>query len=158
MKVWFVRVAAFGLFNLSCVVAHAQQLGKTYRGKASYYAKYFNGKKTASGERFDTQELTAAHKTLPFGTMVEVTNLSNQKICVVRITDRGPFKPGRVIDLTYAAAKRLGMTLAGLANVSLRVVGTDGIVMLRPGEGPFDDVARALAVPRDATQTRLSIW
>lgn len=156
MKVWFVRVAAFGLFNISCVVAQAQQLGKTYRGKASYYAKQFNGRKTASGERFDTKQMTAAHKSLPFGTMVEVTNLSNRKKCVVKITDRGPFKPGRIIDLTQAAAKRLGMTLVGLANVRLRIVGIDGLVLLRPDQGYFDDLAQSIVARQDATRLALN--
>lgn len=156
MKVWFVRVAAFGLFNFTCIVAHAQQLGKTYRGKASFYAKFFHGKKTASGERFNSKELTAAHKSLPFGTMVEVTNLGNRKKCVVKITDRGPFKPGRIIDLTSAAAKKLGMTLAGLANVRLRIVGTDGLVLLQPHQGFFDDLAHALEARQDATRFALN--
>jgi rare lipoprotein A len=156
MKVWFVRVAALGLLNFSCVVAHAQQLGKTYRGKASYYAKFFHGRKTASGERFDTQDLTAAHKSLPFGTMVEVTNLSNRKKCIVKINDRGPFKPGRIIDLTQAAAKRLGMTIVGLANVRLRIVGNDGLVLLRPDQGFFDDVAQTAVARQDATRFALN--
>ncbi len=77
---------------------------------------------TASGERFDKSDLTAAHKTLPFGTRVKVTNQSSGKTVVVRINDRGPFKPGRVIDLSEAAARHIGMTGRGLAAVKIEVV------------------------------------
>jgi len=94
-------------------------------GIASYYGKKFHGRKTASGERFDMHKLTAAHKTLPFGTMVEVTHIRNGKKVVVRINDRGPFKKGRIIDLSYAAAKKIGIIKSGLAQVRIRVVKQD---------------------------------
>lgn len=77
---------------------------------------------TSSGERFDRRGLTAAHKTLPLGTRVRVTNLANGRSIVVRINDRGPFKGGRVIDLSEAAAEQIAMTGAGLARVALEVV------------------------------------
>ena len=79
----------------------------TQKGKASFYADKFNGRKTASGETFRNSKLTAAHKTLPFGTMVKVTNQSNGKTVKVRINDRGPFVLGRIIDLSKKAAKNI---------------------------------------------------
>ncbi len=88
-------------------------------GLASFYAE---GSKTASGERFDGHELTAAHRTLPFGTQVRVTNVSNGRSVTVRINDRGPFVRGRVVDVSYLAAKTLGMTGRGIAKVKLDVV------------------------------------
>lgn len=96
-------------------------------GLASYYADKYQGHKTASGERFDTARLTAAHRTLPFGTKVRVTNLDNGRSVVVRVNDRGPFVSGRVIDLSPAAAKQLDMLRAGVARVKLEVLGTSSL-------------------------------
>jgi rare lipoprotein A len=96
-------------------------------GVASYYAHKYHGRTTASGERFDMNALTAAHKTLPFGTKVKVTNLENGKSVTVRITDRGPFVKGRVIDLSLAAAKKIDMVKAGVAQVEIRRVGGDAV-------------------------------
>lgn len=90
-------------------------------GLASYYGKKFHGRKTASGERFNMYAMTAAHKGLPFGAMVKVTHLKNGRSVTVRINDRGPFGRGRIIDLSYAAAKHLGMISQGVAKVRLRV-------------------------------------
>ncbi|AOE83603.1 septal ring lytic transglycosylase RlpA family protein [Pseudomonas sp. TCU-HL1] len=86
-------------------------------GKASYYGARHHGKRTASGERFDQHALTAAHRTLPFGTRVKVTNLNNHRSVVVRINDRGPHVRGRIVDLSREAAERLGMLRAGVAPV-----------------------------------------
>lgn len=88
-------------------------------GKASYYADSFQGKKTANGERYRKGKRTAAHKTLPFGTKVKVTNLKNGRSVNVRINDRGPFVAGRIIDLSKSAAKKIGMTQQGVAKVKL---------------------------------------
>jgi rare lipoprotein A len=88
-------------------------------GVASYYGLAFQGRKTASGERFDLRELTAAHRTLRFGTCVTVLNLNNQKHIDVRINDRGPFAKGRIIDVSQEAARRLGMVENGSAPVRL---------------------------------------
>jgi len=91
--------------------------------KASYYGCDYHGRTTASGERFNMNAMTAAHRSLPFGTRVRVTNLNNGKSVVVRINDRGPFKHGRVIDLSRAAAKKIGLTEhAGLAPVKVEVL------------------------------------
>ncbi len=89
---------------------------------SSYYGKEFHGRKTASGEIYDMHALTAAHRSLPFGTMVKVTNLDNGKSVVVRINDRGPWARGRILDLSYAAAQRLGMIGPGTARVRVDVL------------------------------------
>ena len=91
-------------------------------GEASWYGGKFQGRLTANGERFDTNMLTAAHKTLPFNTIVEVKNLGNDKKVHVRINDRGPFVEGRIIDLSRAAASRLDMVGKGVANVEIKVI------------------------------------
>lgn len=91
-------------------------------GIASWYGPGFQGRKTANGEKFDMHALTAAHKELPFGTMVEVTNLDNGRKVVVRINDRGPFVKGRVIDLSKKAAQSIGMIEQGHAPVKLRIL------------------------------------
>jgi rare lipoprotein A len=92
-------------------------------GIASWYGHPYHGRRTASGEIYDMEKLTAAHRTLPFGTWVEVTNLRNHKKVRVRITDRGPFVDGRVIDLSLAAARQIDMVRAGIVPVRLEVVG-----------------------------------
>jgi rare lipoprotein A len=89
-------------------------------GRASYYGKKFQGRRTASGERYDMRALTAAHPRLPFGTVVTVTNMKNGRSVKVRINDRGPFIKGRIIDLSYAAARKLGMLSKGVARVRVR--------------------------------------
>jgi rare lipoprotein A len=95
---------------------------KLLRGIASWYGDQFDGRKTASGETFSMDEMTACHPTLPFGTEVRVVNLRNHKSVVVRITDRAALVKGRVIDLSYAAAEKLKMTQSGVARVSIEVL------------------------------------
>ena len=92
-------------------------------GIASYYAKSLDGERTASGERYDRKALTAAHRTLPFGTRVRVTNLDNGRSVVVRINDRGPHVEKRVIDLSWAAAEQLRFLDKGITHVRLEVLG-----------------------------------
>jgi rare lipoprotein A len=92
------------------------------RGIASWYGAVLDGHRTASGERFDMYAMTACHPTLPFGTLVRVIDLNSKKSVVVRINDRGQLSDGRVIDLSYAAAKELNITKAGLAPVALEIV------------------------------------
>lgn len=89
------------------------------QGKASWYGKRFQGKPTACGELFDTAKLTAAHKTLPFGTRLKVTNLYNNKSVIVRVNDRGPFHGNRILDLSKAAARRVDMIHAGVVEVKI---------------------------------------
>jgi rare lipoprotein A len=91
-------------------------------GAASWYGKAHDGKKTASGEAFDMHALTAAHRSLPLGTRVRVTNVANGRAVDVRINDRGPAIPGRVIDLSYAAARELGAVRAGVFPVRIAVL------------------------------------
>lgn len=91
-------------------------------GVASYYGKRFHGRRTASGERFDMHAMTAAHRTLPFGTLVEVTNPQNGETVTVRINDRGPFHSDRVIDVSRAAATKLGLIGRGHGTVELALV------------------------------------
>jgi len=91
-------------------------------GMASWYGREFNGKRTASGELFDMNELTAAHKTLPFGTVLKVKNFDNGKTVTVRVNDRGPYKGGRIIDLSYGAAKKLDMLQDGKTQVGIQTL------------------------------------
>lgn len=92
------------------------------RGSASYYAAKFNGRRTASGERFDNAAMTAAHRTLPFGSIVRVTNPANGRSVIVRINDRGPFSAGRMIDVSRAAAEELGLVARGHGTVELALI------------------------------------
>ena len=100
----------------------AAQRAALLRGIATWYGTIFNGRKTASGETYDMNAMTACHPTLPFGSLVKVVNLRNKRSVVVRITDRGDLARGRVIDLSYAAANKLAMTNAGIAPVALEVL------------------------------------
>ncbi len=95
------------------------EVSGTETGMASFYSESYNGKKTANGEIYNSSDLTAAHKKLPFGTKVKVTNLSNGKTVKVRINDRGPFVSGRIIDLTRTAARKIDMVNAGVVKVKI---------------------------------------
>lgn len=112
---------------------HYEVFGKRYytltnsagyeeRGVASWYGKKFHGRKTSNGDTYDMYGMTAAHKTLPLPTYVEVTNLDNGRRVVLRVNDRGPFHGGRLIDLSYAAAKKLGVVSQGTARVNVRAL------------------------------------
>ena len=100
--------------QLSVLNSHAQDVQK---GKASFYAKKFTGRRTASGERLHHDSLTCAHRTYPFGTLLRVTNPANGKEVIVRVTDRGPYVKGRIIDLSVRAARELGIIAQGIAPV-----------------------------------------
>jgi rare lipoprotein A len=97
-------------------------IGETETGIASWYGVPYNGRRSANGEVYDMEKLTAAHRSLPFDTWVEVTNLANQKSVDVRITDRGPFVKGRIIDLSLAAAREIDMVAAGTVRVKIKVI------------------------------------
>jgi rare lipoprotein A len=103
----------------------AEQATEIDGGMASYYGDELAGNRTASGERFDPDQLTGAHRSLPFGSMVRVTNVSNGDSVVVRINDRGPFSRGRVIDISHAAARQIGMHRSGTARVKLALLNND---------------------------------
>jgi rare lipoprotein A (peptidoglycan hydrolase) len=107
-------------------------------GEASWYGPGFHGRKTASGERFDTYDLTAAHKTLPFGTLLKVTNLENNLFTIVRINDRGPYIRGRIIDLSKAAKNEIRM--GGTANVKIEQITDEIAEMLRNGIDPNEHI------------------
>jgi rare lipoprotein A len=149
-------LAALALSACSAHRAVITPVGKVQRGVASWYGPDFQSKATASGEIFDTYRLTAAHKTLPFGAIVEVRNLENGKTVRVRINDRGPFVKGRIIDLTYAAAEQLDMLSDGTARVELTVLPFGTLMPDEPvlaGQprftvqvGAFGDAARARAL------------
>lgn len=98
------------------------QNGATFRGLASYYAEKFHGRATSSGEVYDMNSFTAAHRSLPFGTTVQVRNLRNNRVVMVRINDRGPQKTERIIDLSKAAAESIDMTRAGVVEVEIKVL------------------------------------
>ena len=91
-------------------------------GKASYYGPKFHGRKTANGEIFDQNAMTAAHKSLPFGTLCKVTNRANKKSVIIRINDRGPFVKGRILDLSYQAMKMLHCVKTGVINVRIEII------------------------------------
>lgn len=103
---------------------HVMKSSKNYqeRGIASWYGRQFHYRHTSSGERFNMYKMTAAHKTLPLPTYVQVTNLKNNRKVIVKVNDRGPFVSNRLIDLSYAAAKKLGMVGRGLAPVSVKAL------------------------------------
>ena len=114
---------ALATATLPALPTAADAAGAKRVGAASFYGKRFNGRRTANGERFDMGDMTAAHRTLPFGTKVKVTNRKNGRSVVVRINDRGPFHGGRVIDLSRGAASRIGMIQDGVARVELEILG-----------------------------------
>ena len=102
------------------------RVGQTWTGRASFYGPKFHGRMTASGEQFDMHALNAAHRSLPFGTILEVTNLSNGRSCQVKVNDRGPFKGKRTLDLSLGAAERLDMVQDGVVEVRVRIISLGG--------------------------------
>lgn len=119
------------LCTIALTFIFATSFGQIQTGKASFYADRFDGNPTASGEKYRHNKLTAAHKTLPFGTRVRVTNLANNKSVEVVINDRGPYVEDRIIDLSKAAAEKLEFLNQGLTTVTLEVID--------PGDGKTSD-------------------
>lgn len=115
-------LSMFSLFVFSSLPAEGKSPPGEFSGKVSWYGKQFHGKKTASGEPFDMNDYTCAHRTLPFGTRILIENPKNGKSVVVKVNDRGPYAKGRVIDLSMAAAKKLGTMLGGVAYVDCTVL------------------------------------
>ena len=101
--------------HFSFLITHSS--AQTQKGKASYYARKFTGRRTASGEKMHHDSLTCAHRTYPFGTMLKVTNPANGQSVIVRVTDRGPYVKGRIIDLSARAAREIGIIAQGIAPV-----------------------------------------
>ena len=116
---------------------HAITARKPQVGKASWYGRLFQHKQTASGEPFDMYQFTAAHRTLPLGSWVKVTDLKNDRSVIVRINDRGPVPENRIIDLSFGAAKMLGMTENGIHPVRVELIDTP---TLSPNEGESNHV------------------
>lgn len=113
MRLWIIGIIVLIGFSFTS--------SKTEVGKATYYANAFQGRKTSSGEKFDQTLLTAAHKTLPFGTLVQVKNMNNDSVIIVKINDRLPQRSGCIIDLSLAAAKHLNFVRQGVTKVELTV-------------------------------------
>jgi rare lipoprotein A len=124
------------LFTLISLSFFTISVAQVQTGKASFYADKFEGIETASGEKYRHNKLTGAHKTLPFGTKVRVTNLANEKTVEVTINDRGPYVEGRIIDLSKSAAEELGFLNNGLADVKLEVID--------PGDGKAKEMGRTI--------------
>ena len=117
MSKTILRSLVFFIFCLTSTLSIAAE-----EGIASYYSDVFQGKKTASGSVYDRNKLTAAHKKLPFGTKVKITDLKNNKSVIVTITDRGPYSKKRMVDLSYAAAKEIDLIKAGISKVKLEII------------------------------------
>lgn len=115
-----VKKLIFIFFAFLSIYASAQR--KVQHGQATYYSRRSTGARTASGERLHHDSLTCAHRNHPFGTLLRVTNMKNGKSTVVRVTDRGPFGRGKVIDLSYRAAREIGMLSSGIATVKVEVI------------------------------------
>lgn len=125
-----VRLVIVFLLTIICFTIDAQQ----FDGKASFYSNNLHGSKMANGRRYNRNALTCAHKTLPFGTMLRVTNMNNGQEVIVEVTDRGPYVKGRVIDLSYQAAKELGMIGAGVSRVQIEILPPGATVPYRTDE------------------------
>lgn len=124
MRKIFLMLIMLGCMQLAAYAQKSDPNGSSFYGTASYYAKKFQGRRTANGERFHHDSLTAAHNSLPFGTLVKVTNRSNGQFIVVRINDRMSPKARHIIDLTKKGAKTLDFVRQGYAEVSLEVIPT----------------------------------
>lgn len=133
IPLYFVVISS--LFTISCCIPESgKQTDDCFidSGTASWYGEYFHGKLTASGEKYDTETLTAAHKTLPFNTVVRVVNTENEKSVEVRINNRGPFTGDRIIDLSRKAARKIDIIDDGLAEVEL--------YLIKEGDRPIQDL------------------
>ncbi len=108
--------------EISEIMKDKPPAGTKFRGVASYYADKYHGRKTANGEVFDMYGLTCAHNQFPFNTWLEIRNIANDRTVIVRVNDRGPFVTGRIIDLSYGAAKQLEMIRAGVQEVEITVL------------------------------------
>jgi rare lipoprotein A len=137
-----------GFFTVAPLAAESEII--KLEAMASWYGEEFNGRPTSSGEIFDMNAMTAAHKTLPFGTMLELTNLSNGKKALVRVNDRGPFVESREIDVSKAAARELGMIGSGTTKVSIRRIDALDAAAVQAAQSPADSPATS---PMSATGT-----
>lgn len=134
-RLFIIALLSTFLSTLSCIPCCGQ---KHQRGKASYYSKRATGARSASGQRIHHDSLTCAHRYYPFGTMLKVTNLRNDKSVIVEVIDRGPFGRGRIIDLSWAAAKEIGMISQGVATV--KVERLDNPVPFKPEDSKLPKI------------------
>ena len=144
------------------------QVGFTQEGMASYFADEFEGRTTASGERFSHKKATCAHASIPFGALVKITNLENNLSAIVRVNDRGPFAPDRIIDVSQSVAQRLGMVGKSLTKVLVEVVENNGVSIakvdsVRPVEpktsvvGKKEPVKVVVATPKDSKISEIKV-
>ncbi|MBP1684626.1 MAG: putative lipoprotein, RlpA-like [Deltaproteobacteria bacterium] len=151
-----------GLFGRRSAPPPAPQLGAAQIGTASWYGPGFHGNRTSSGEIYDQYELTAAHQTLPLGSRVAVTNLQNGRQVEVRVNDRGPFVKGRSIDLSYAAARALGMIGPGTVPVRIELLGSEGgplpVTAYAVQVGSFADRDNATRLQQDLARRFASVY
>lgn len=117
-KFWML----LGIFSMPVLAQASDMRVEIGTGTASYYGKELHGNRTASGEPFDANALTAAHRSLPFGSRVAVTNLANGQEVIVRVNDRGPWSKSRIMDISYGAARQIGMDRSGTAKVRLELL------------------------------------
>jgi rare lipoprotein A len=124
IKTMILRTIILNIVVVCCFAlpTQAQFPGEEFTGKASFYHKKFNNKKTSCGEIFHNDNLTAAHRSLPFGSLIEVTNTANNQSVIVRVNDRGPFAHNRLVDLSQSAAQQLDMLSTGTADVIVKIV------------------------------------
>jgi rare lipoprotein A len=141
--------------------AIAQVPGEVVFGRASFYHRKFEGRRTSSGEQYHSLVFSAAHNTFPFGTLLEVTNLANNRSCTVRVNDRGPFAHDRILDVSQAAADSLGMRASGIADIRFRVLTVpqpDGTVWRETlGEAPKVEFKEYPVLKVDFSQKKLKL-
>lgn len=147
------NIIIFVTFLLAPAITLGQS-GYTQEGKASFYADKFEGRTTASGERYSHEKNTCAHLTLPFGTLVRVTNVENNQSVVVRVNDRGPFVANRIIDLSRSAAKELDFIKAGLAEVKIEVTNDPSITPSK--KRPVEQEVVRIEPPKPETKEKTS--
>jgi rare lipoprotein A len=154
LAVLLVQILAVGCAANRRQAAPQQGLNRPIqRGVASWYGPNFHGRRTANGERYDMHDMTAAHPTLPFGTLLEVRNVRNGRSAVVRVNDRGPFKKSRVIDLSYAAALAIGAVAPGTAMVDLFLAKAGGAAPHYTVQvGAFSETEKAAALRQELSR------
>ena len=146
----FTLHSSFFIFHSSLLSAQVQT------GKASFYAKKATGWRTANGERLHHDSMTCAHRTYPFGTLLKVTNLTNDQSVIVRVNDRGPFVRGRIVDLSWGAAKAIGMILHGIATVTVEQA-YSVTIPLRPHDMQIE-LPKVRVEPVELPDTLRTIW
>ena len=144
-------------FFILCSLLFSPAGAQTQSGKASFYSKRATGSRTANGERLHHDSMTCAHRTYPFGTMLKVTNMANGKEVVVRVTDRGPYRKGRIIDLSWGAAKAIGMIAQGITQVKVERLSPGFVVPFKPEESPLNQPIYEFEIA-EIEDTATPIW